>query len=64
LPQTDVLGYHLYRNGILLKDIGPNAGSIRDNSPPFGVDVVYVLEGYTDLGVSDPVTVTIPFCGG
>ncbi len=57
------MGYHLYRNGDLLKDFGPQASDYQDNSAPFGVELVYKLEAFNEYGVAYPATASLPPCG-
>jgi hypothetical protein len=61
--QDNLTGYHLYRNGNLIKDLGPKAVAYTDNSPPFGVNISYELQAYNDLGASSNAGTSVPFCG-
>ena len=62
--QGSISGYHLYRNGDLLKDLDPKTVEYDDNSPPVGVDVNYRLVAYNEFGESEPASKTVPLCGG
>ena len=62
-PQDDAIGFHLYRNGKLLKNLDPRPTNYQDNSPPFGEDLNYELEAYNEYGVSPRVSASFPFCG-
>jgi hypothetical protein len=61
--QNDAAGFHLYRNGELLENLGPMATSYQDNSPPFNANLIYELEAYNDNGVSYRASASFPLCG-
>ncbi|MGB8213655.1 MAG: SH3 domain-containing protein [Anaerolineales bacterium] len=59
----NVTGYSIYRNGIVLIELGPTIDGYHDTTPPLGVNVVYELEAFNTYGVAPRVSTSIPGCG-
>jgi hypothetical protein len=56
-----VTGYHIYRDGNQVAELGPTATSYGDNAPR-GENVVYELEAFNDYGVAPRIATNVPAC--
>ncbi|MBI4730641.1 MAG: right-handed parallel beta-helix repeat-containing protein [Chloroflexi bacterium] len=54
-------GYRIYRNGTLLVTLAVNTVAYEDHAPK-GIDLLYQLEVFNNMGVSDKVQVSLPAC--
>jgi hypothetical protein len=54
-------GYRLYRNGVLLAELGPTETAYHNNAP-LKEDLVYALEAFTPNSASARVLVRVPAC--
>lgn len=53
----NVIGYRIFRNGIMVQDVGANVLSYEDQNRISGETVTYSVVAYDDIGFqSDPVT--------
>ena len=59
---SNATGYNIYRNGILIGTVGPNATGFHDNAAPLKVNLRYQLEAFNDYGVSGRVKTNVPSC--
>jgi hypothetical protein len=55
-------GYHLYRNGASLAEVGATVTTYVDYNAPLKVDLVYELEARNAAGSTGPVYVTVMAC--
>lgn len=56
-----VTGYHIYRDGNQVAELGPTATSYGENAPR-GENVVYELEAFNDYGVAPRIATNVPAC--
>jgi hypothetical protein len=56
-----VTGYHIYRDGTQVAELGPTATSYGDKAPR-GENVVYELEAFNDYGVAPRIATNVPAC--
>ena len=54
-------GYRLFRNGVLLVELGPTVTSFDDNAP-LKMDLVYALEAFTPYETSTRVLTKVSAC--
>jgi uncharacterized protein YgiM (DUF1202 family) len=54
-------GYHIYRNGTILTDVGPDVTSYHDDAP-LGVALIYELEPFNSDGVGPRSSSNVPAC--
>ena len=55
-------GYHLYRNGVSLAEVGVTTTLYIDYNAPMKVNLEYKLEALNTGGSTAPVYVTVPAC--